>query len=107
MLKAPFPNATTLVGVTENTSACSVARFTLASETPSTLASALSTRRFRPLVDLYREAGRRAGLPPEHLKVGVHVLGYVVPTMREAIHEFFPGHVEGLTKGCRERVGDR
>jgi hypothetical protein len=27
------------------------------------------TRRFRPLVDLYREAGRRAGFVPEQLKV--------------------------------------
>ena len=32
-------------------------------------------RRFRPLVDLYREAGRRAGHPPEQLSVGVHALG--------------------------------
>src|SRR5436190_18279284 len=35
------------------------------------------TRRFRPLVDLYREAGRRAGFSPDRLKVGVHSLGYV------------------------------
>jgi probable LLM family oxidoreductase len=34
------------------------------------------TRRFRPLIDLYREAGRRAGHAPESLKVGVHALGY-------------------------------
>jgi alkanesulfonate monooxygenase SsuD/methylene tetrahydromethanopterin reductase-like flavin-dependent oxidoreductase (luciferase family) len=34
-------------------------------------------RRFRPLVDLYREAWRRAGHPPDKLKVGVHALGYV------------------------------
>src|SRR3989442_14505594 len=30
------------------------------------------TRRFRPLVDLYWEAGRRAGHPPQRLKVGGH-----------------------------------
>src|SRR4051812_3026552 len=30
------------------------------------------TRRFRPLVDLYREYGRRAGHSPDQLKVGVH-----------------------------------
>ena len=35
------------------------------------------TSRFRPLVDLYREAGRRAGHLPDQLKVGVHFLGYV------------------------------
>src|SRR5213080_3047480 len=36
--------------------------------------------RFRPLVNLYREAGRRAGHAPEQLKVGVHALGYVPET---------------------------
>src|SRR5688572_8540234 len=35
------------------------------------------TRQFRPLVDLYRQAGRRAGHSDEQLKVGVHALGYV------------------------------
>src|SRR5437773_9308477 len=38
------------------------------------------TRRFRPLVDLYRQAGRRAGFAPDQLKVGVHALGYVAAT---------------------------
>src|SRR3989441_11837961 len=38
------------------------------------------TGRFRPLVDLYREAGRRAGHPPDQLKVGVHSPGYVAET---------------------------
>src|ERR1700739_2383491 len=31
--------------------------------------------RFRPLIDLYREAGRRAGHTPEQLKVGLHMIG--------------------------------
>ncbi len=35
------------------------------------------TRHFRPLIDLYREAGRRAGHSPSRLKVGMHSLGYV------------------------------
>jgi probable LLM family oxidoreductase len=60
-------------------------------------------RRFRPLVDLYREAGRRAGFLPDQLKVGVHALGYVAPTMQQAIDEFAPGYVEGLNKAGRER----
>src|SRR5438874_13514745 len=34
-------------------------------------------RRFRPLIDLYREAGLRAGHSLEQLKVGVHSLGYI------------------------------
>src|SRR5437762_9092431 len=37
-------------------------------------------RRFRPLVDLYREAGRRAGFTADQLKVGVHALGYLADT---------------------------
>ena len=37
--------------------------------------SAADPGRFRPLVDLYREAGRRAGHPSEQLRVGVHALG--------------------------------
>src|SRR6201993_859174 len=35
------------------------------------------TRPFRPLIDLYREAGLRAGHSLEQLKVGIHSLGYV------------------------------
>src|SRR6202795_84902 len=41
------------------------------------------TRRFRPLVDLYREAGARAGHGADRLKVGVHSLGYVAATTQE------------------------
>src|SRR5438105_10430661 len=60
-------------------------------------------RRFRPLVDLYREAGRRAGHAPEQLRVGVHALGYVAPSMKQAVDEFVPGYIEGLTRAGRER----
>jgi len=60
-------------------------------------------RRFRPLVDLYREAGRRAGHAPEQLRVGVHALGYVSSTREQAIDEFAPGYIEGLTRAGRER----
>src|SRR6266540_3472057 len=41
------------------------------------------TRRFRPLVDLYREAGKRAGHAPERLKVGMHSPGFVASTSKE------------------------
>ncbi len=60
-------------------------------------------RRFRPLVDLYREAGRRAGHPAEQLRVGVHALGYAAPSRKQAVDEFVPGYIEGLTKAGRER----
>src|SRR5260221_3608326 len=33
-------------------------------------------RRFRPLADPYRGAGKRPGYSPDQLKVGVHALGY-------------------------------
>src|SRR5438128_10009209 len=62
-------------------------------------------RRFRPLVDLYREAGRRAGYTVDQLKVGVHALGYVAPTHGEAVDEFAPGYVEGMSKAGKERGG--
>ena len=61
------------------------------------------TRRFRSLVDLYREAGRRAGHLPERLKVGVHSLGYVAPTTQEAADDFFPGYARAVTDIGRER----
>jgi probable LLM family oxidoreductase len=61
------------------------------------------TRRFRPLVDAYREYGRRAGHAPEKLKVGVHALGYVAETTQSAIDDFFPGYTKTFTKIGRER----
>ena len=61
------------------------------------------TRRFRPLVDLYREAGREAGFSPDQLKVGVHALGYVAETTRQAQDEFYPGYAHAFTKVGRER----
>ena len=60
-------------------------------------------RRFRPLVDLYREAGQRAGHPPERLKVGVHAIGFVGSTTAEAKDAFFPGWQHMFTVIGRER----
>src|SRR5262245_34905575 len=48
--------------------------------------------RFRPLVDLYRETGIRAGHAPEQLSVGVHALGYVAESSDAAAEDFFPGY---------------
>lgn len=59
--------------------------------------------RFRPLVDLYREAGRRAGHGPNTLQVGVHALGYVAPTDQQAADDFFPGYARAFTEIGRER----
>ena len=59
--------------------------------------------RFRPLIDLYREAGRRAGHPAESLKVGLHMLGYVAKTKEEAADAFFPGYAHAFTEIGKER----
>ena len=53
------------------------------------------TRRFRPLVDLYREYGQ--------LKVGVHALGYVGETRQQAIDDFYPGYAAAMTRIGKER----
>ncbi|WP_421423182.1 LLM class flavin-dependent oxidoreductase [Agrobacterium rosae] len=62
-----------------------------------------SFERFRPLVDLYREAGNRAGHAPETLKVGVHAMGFVGDTDQSAAGAFFPGWAHMFTEIGRER----
>ncbi|MDZ4822747.1 MAG: LLM class flavin-dependent oxidoreductase [Flavobacteriales bacterium] len=61
------------------------------------------THRFRPLIDLYREAGKRAGHLPVQLKVGLHSLGYVANTTEEAADDYYPGYAETFTRIGRER----
>jgi probable LLM family oxidoreductase len=60
-------------------------------------------RSFRSLIDLYREAGQRAGHSPEQLKVGIHSLGYVADTTEQAADEFFPGYARTFTDIGKER----
>jgi len=60
-------------------------------------------QRFRPLIDLYRQTGKRFGHSPDRLKVGVHALGYVAPTTQEAIDDFFPGYVRAFASVAKER----
>ena len=59
--------------------------------------------RFRPLVEMYREAGKRAGHAPESLKVGIHALGYVAETDAQAGDDFFPGYAATFSKIGQER----
>src|SRR5437660_2378158 len=54
-------------------------------------------RRFRPLVDLYRAAGKQAGFTPDQLTAGVHALGYVGATTQEAADDVFPGSARAST----------
>jgi probable LLM family oxidoreductase len=60
-------------------------------------------RRFAPLVDLYREAGRRAGHDPASLRVGVNSHGYIAATDTAAADEFFPAYAEVMSRIGRER----
>ncbi len=61
------------------------------------------THRFRPLIDLYREAGRKAGHSPEKLKVGLHSLGFVAKNSEEAVNSYYPGYAAMFTKIGKER----
>ena len=60
-------------------------------------------RQFAPLVDLYRRAGAQAGHPPEQLKVGLHVFGFVAESTQAAADTIYPGWDEMFTKVSRER----
>ena len=55
------------------------------------------THRFRPLVDLYRQAGQRAGHPAAQLRVGMHAFGYVADTTAQALEEMYAGYVVAMT----------
>ena len=59
--------------------------------------------RFRPLVDLYREAGLEAGHAPRSLKVGIHAVGYVADTDSQAADDFYPGFARMFTEIGKER----
>jgi alkanesulfonate monooxygenase SsuD/methylene tetrahydromethanopterin reductase-like flavin-dependent oxidoreductase (luciferase family) len=48
-------------------------------------------KRFRPVIDLYREAGRRAGHLAEKLIVGLHAIGFLGETIEQAVDDFYPG----------------
>ncbi len=61
------------------------------------------THRFRPLIDLYRQAGEKAGYAPEQLKVGLHSLGYIADTTDDAIADFYPGYAKTFTQIGKER----
>lgn len=60
-------------------------------------------RRFRPLIDLYREVGRRAGHPAEKLMVGLHSIGFLGETTEEAADDFYPGYAHTFTEIGKER----
>ena len=60
-------------------------------------------KRFRPLIDLYREAGRRAGHSPDKLIVGLHSVGFLGDTTKQAADDFYPGYAHTFTEIGKER----
>jgi probable LLM family oxidoreductase len=60
-------------------------------------------KRFRPLIELYREAGRRAGHSAEKLIVGLHAIGFLGDTTQQAAEDFWPGYAHTFTLIGKER----
>jgi alkanesulfonate monooxygenase SsuD/methylene tetrahydromethanopterin reductase-like flavin-dependent oxidoreductase (luciferase family) len=63
--------------------------------------------RFRPLIELYRKAGRRAGHPGEKLTVGLHSIGFLGDTTEQAADDFYPGYAHTFTEIGKERGWSR
>lgn len=62
-----------------------------------------SFARFRPLIDLYYQAGAAAGHTREDLKIAVHAMGFVGETDDTARDAFFPGWQNAMNKIGAER----
>ena len=59
--------------------------------------------RFGPLAELYREAGRRAGVAAEKLLVGINGHGFLADTAEAAVEAFFEPYAEVMSRVGRER----
>ena len=59
--------------------------------------------RFRPMIDLYRAAGRRAGHAPEALDVAVHAIGFLSDTNAEAAEVLWPAYATTFARIGKER----
>ncbi|MBB5576463.1 MULTISPECIES: LLM class flavin-dependent oxidoreductase [Rhizobium] len=60
-------------------------------------------RRFAPLIDLYREAARRAGQDAAKLKTSINVHGFVAGTTEAAADQFYGPQAEVMNRIGRER----
>jgi alkanesulfonate monooxygenase SsuD/methylene tetrahydromethanopterin reductase-like flavin-dependent oxidoreductase (luciferase family) len=59
--------------------------------------------RFGPLAELYREAGRRAGVAADKLAVGINGHGFLADTAEAAVDAFFAPYAEVMSRVGRER----
>jgi probable LLM family oxidoreductase len=59
--------------------------------------------RFKPFVDLYREAAARAGHDPESLPVSINSHGFIADDARQAAEDAFPPMAATMSRIGRER----
>ena len=59
--------------------------------------------RYRTLLDLYRDAWKRAGHAPEKLSIGVHNIGFVADETAQAADQHFPSYADAFSAIGRER----
>jgi probable LLM family oxidoreductase len=59
--------------------------------------------RFQPIVDLYRDAGERAGHDPSKLRLSINAHGFIADDRREAADLAYPPFAETMTRIGRER----
>jgi alkanesulfonate monooxygenase SsuD/methylene tetrahydromethanopterin reductase-like flavin-dependent oxidoreductase (luciferase family) len=59
--------------------------------------------RFGPLAELYREAGRRAGVAAGKLQLGINAHGFLAGTAEAAVDAFFAPYAEVMSRIGRER----
>ena len=59
--------------------------------------------RFAPIVELYRESGRRAGHGDDVLRVSINSHGFVADTSQAAVETFYQPYAEVMTRIGRER----
>ena len=59
--------------------------------------------RFKPMVDLYRAAAKRAGHDPATLPVSINSHGYIADSSRQASDEAYPPYFETMGRIGRER----
>jgi alkanesulfonate monooxygenase SsuD/methylene tetrahydromethanopterin reductase-like flavin-dependent oxidoreductase (luciferase family) len=58
---------------------------------------------FTDLVDLYREAGRRAGHDPQTLTLSINSHGFIADTSRQAADDAWPPYLDTMGRIGRER----
>lgn len=61
------------------------------------------THRFRPLVDLYKEAYLAAGHPESEMTISLHSLGFVGNDHQQTLDAYFPGYAKMFNKVGEER----